>query len=94
MPSNDNAAVEGVLRAAADAFHKIVSDQTARGLLDRTGHKMPQPMHDSLVGKLLDPAEVLKIAVDGFETCVRALAAMGAPDVSIHECRDRDMEIL
>ena len=83
---------EAALRSAAAAFHKIVSDHGARSLLDREGHKMPQVMHDDLVGKLLEPTEVAKIAADGFETCVRALAAMGADDVAIHECREGDLE--
>jgi hypothetical protein len=87
-----SAVVEEALRAAADAFHKIVADLSVRRLLAREGHKMPQLMHDSLVGKMLDPAEVVKIAADGFELCVRALAATGASDVTIHECSEHDME--
>jgi hypothetical protein len=92
MPNNEKVTAEEALRAAADAFHKIVSDHGARAILDREGYKMPQPMYDALFGKRLDPSEVSKIAADGFETCVRALAAMGAPDVSIHECGERDLE--
>ena len=88
-----SAPAEDALRAAADAFHKIVSDHGARKLLKREGHKMPTPMYDSLVGKLLDPSQVDKIAADGFEICVRGLAAMGASDVSIHECGARDLEV-
>jgi hypothetical protein len=83
---------EDALRAASTAFHKIVADHSVRRLLAREGHKMPQLMHDSLVGKLLDPSEAQKIAADGFEICVRALAAMGAKDVSIHECTEHDLE--
>ena len=85
-------AAEDALRVAASAFHKIVADHGARKLLDREEHKLSQPLYDSLVGKLLDPSEVEKIAADGFELCVRALGAMGAKDVSIHECGEKDME--
>lgn len=84
---------EDALRAAADIFHKIVSDHGAREILDREGHKMPQLMVDSMTSKLLDPAEVDRLAADGFEICVRALAALGATDVSIHECKASDLEI-
>jgi len=83
---------DGSLRAAADAFHKIVAAHEARRLLDREGHKMPQAMHDDLVGRCLDPGEVTKIAADGFEVCVRALVALGAKDVSVHECGADDLE--
>jgi hypothetical protein len=83
---------EDALRAAADIFHKIVSDHGARELLDREGHKMPQLMYDSMTSKLLDPAEVDKLAAEGFEICVRALGALGATDVSIHECTEHDLE--
>jgi len=82
---------EEALRAAADAFHRIVADHGARKLL---GRAMPQPMFDSMIGKLLDPSQVEEIAADGFEMCARALAAMGASDVTIHECTARDLEIL
>ncbi len=77
---------EPSLRRAADLFHKIGSAYEARRLLDREGHKLPQVMYDNFTMKLLDPSEIMKIATDGFELCVRALAAMGAPDITIHEC--------
>jgi hypothetical protein len=32
------------------------------------------------------------VSADGFELCVRALARMGAKDVSIHECSEQSME--
>lgn len=77
---------EKPLRQAADMFHEIGSAHEARRLLDREGHKLPQVMYDDFTKKLRDPAAISKIASDGFELCVRALAAMGAPDVTIHEC--------
>lgn len=92
MPNNYAATAEEALRAAMETFHKIVSDHVARKILDRSRHKMPQILYDDLVGKLLEPAVVEKIAADGFETRVRALATMGATDVSIHECGERELE--
>lgn len=79
-------ASEPSLRNAADLFHAIVSAHEARRLLDREGHKLPQVMYDDFSGKLREPAQIMKMATDGFELCVRALAEMGATDVTIHEC--------
>jgi hypothetical protein len=78
---------EVALREASDLFHKILSAIAAKRLLDREGHKMPQPIYESMVAKLLEPEAIERLAADGFEVCVRALAALGAKDVSIHECR-------
>ena len=77
---------ETPLRQAADMFHEIGAAYEARRLLDREEHKMPQAMYDSITGKLRTPAVLTKIAAEGFELCVRALAEMGATDVTIHEC--------
>lgn len=77
---------EKPLRQAADMFHEIVSANEARRLLDREGHKLPQIMYDDFSSKLRTSLEITKAASDGFELCVRALAAMGAADVTIHEC--------
>ncbi len=82
---------EVALRAASEALHKIGAACNARKLLDRDGHKLSQPMHDSLCRNLLDPDEILKIAADGFEACVRALAELGAKDVTILECSSFDI---
>jgi len=86
------AVIEQTLRDAADAFHKILAAHSAQRLLDRDGAKMPQPMYDEFITRLLEPAQVERICADGFEHCVRALAAIGAADVTIHECGERDLE--
>ena len=77
---------EKPLRQAADMFHEIVAAYEARRLLDQEGHKLPQVMYDDFTSKLRAPPEITKIAAEGFELCVRALAEMGATDVTIHEC--------
>lgn len=77
---------EQPLRQASDMFHEIGAAYEARRLLDQEGHKMPQVMHDAITSKLRAPAAITKIAAEGFELCVRALAEMGATDVTIHEC--------
>jgi hypothetical protein len=82
---------EEALREAADLFHKIVSGLASARLIAREGVKMPQNMYDSIAAKILTNEAVEEIAADGFEVCVRALAALGAKDVSIHECRESDM---
>jgi len=82
---------EEALREAADLFHKIVSGLASARLIAREGMKMPQNMYDEIAGKILTNEVVEEIAADGFEACVRALAALGAKDVSIHECRESDM---
>lgn len=80
---------EPALRRAADMFHEIVSAFEARRLLDREGHKLPQVLYDDFTRKLRSPLEITKVAADGFELCVRALAGMGATDVTIHECGEK-----
>lgn len=74
------------LRRASAAFHRIGSAIGAEKLLAREGHKMPSKLFEDLVAKKLSPDEIAKVAADGFELCVRALAAAGVPDVTIHEC--------
>jgi hypothetical protein len=86
-------AQEQSLRDAADLFHKIVSGVASARLIAAEGHKMPQGMYDSIAAAVLTNEAIEQIAADGFELCVRALAAMGAKDVSIHECGKKDMEI-
>ena len=73
------------LRDAANKFHKILSALSAQRLLDRD-RPLTEPLRRSLTEKLLDGPSLEQIAADGFETCVRALAAAGAPDVTIFEC--------
>lgn len=83
---------EKALRDASDAFYRIGAALNAERLLAREGYKMTTPLFESLVGKKLTPYEISKAAADGFELCVRALAEMGAPDVTIHECGARAFE--
>src|ERR1700680_321353 len=83
---------EQALRDAADMFHKIVSGVASARLVAAEGHKMPQRFYDEMTAKVLSSEEIEKIAANGFELCVHALAAMGAKDVSIHECGTKDME--
>jgi len=75
--------LEETLRGAADMFHEIVSAITAQDLLANPRNARAQEM---LRDKLRSPDQLRKIAADGFELCVRALAQMGASDVTIHEC--------
>lgn len=77
---------EKLLRQAADMFHEIIMALEARRFLDREGPKLSQVMCDDFTRKLRTPPEITKIAAGGFELCVRALAEMGAEDVTIHEC--------
>ena len=51
-----------------------------------------QAMFESLTAKKLSLDEMSKVAADGFEQCMRALVQMGAPDVTIHECGEREFE--
>ena len=83
---------EAALREASGLFHQILSAIAAKRLLDREGHKMSQPIFDGLVTKLMEPEAIERLAADGFETCVRVLAAMGAKDVTIHECNPTEEE--
>lgn len=83
---------EKVLREAADRFHQILASFSSSRLLSRNGAKMPTPLYESMSEKVLSNEALEKIAADGFELCVRALHALGASDVTIHECGERDLE--
>lgn len=83
---------ETALREAADRFHKIVTGIASARLLAREGVKMSSLVYESMAADVLSSEEIEKIAADGFEVCVRALARLGAPDVSIHECRAEDID--
>lgn len=79
-------ASEQALRDAADRFHEIVSAFAAKDLLaDARNEKIA----GSLREKLRTHDQIKKIASDGFELCVLALAARGASDVTIHECGEK-----
>lgn len=88
-------AAERALRSASDSFYEIVSAFCARDLISGT-NQMPRVQNALVVEKLREALrsddQLRKIAVGGFELCVRALAEMGASDVTIHECGERDME--
>lgn len=78
--------IDQILRDLSEKFHKILGNMSSRRLIDNQGYKMPQVMYDGLHKQFLTNQEIEKLCADGFEACVRALAAMGATDVSIHEC--------
>lgn len=80
------------LREAASRFHKIVAGIASARLLARAGAKMSSPGRESMGAAVLSSEEIEKIAAEGFEACVWALARLGAADVSIHECRAEDMD--
>jgi hypothetical protein len=75
---------EKALRDAAAKFHEILSAIAAdRFLVNFTG---PAQMLKALRANHRSPDQLDEIAASGFELCVEALAAMGASDVSIHNC--------
>lgn len=80
------ASADQSLRGAADLFHEILSSLCAEDLI---GNMRNAKIVESLREKIRSRDEIKKIASDGFELCVRSLAAAGAPDVTIHECGDQ-----
>lgn len=50
-------------------------------------------MREALEGKLRDDKALAGLAADGFELCVRQLAAMGAPDITITSCHASDIHM-
>lgn len=87
---------EAALRKAAALFHEIVGAHSARSLIaqERASEQrsMTDVMREDLRQRLRTSDQVSQIAADGFELCLRALAEMGAKDVTIHECGEKDME--
>jgi hypothetical protein len=77
------------LRQAADKFHKILSTLSSRRML-ANDRPLTVPIREMLEANSVRDPE--KLAADGFELCVRALADLGAPDVMIHECGEQDLE--
>jgi len=71
------------LRRSADLFHEIGSALAADAL---TADARNAIFAEKLRENQRSPDQLRKIASDGFELCVRALAAAGASDVTIHEC--------
>jgi hypothetical protein len=89
---------EEALRRAADLFHEIGRSRAAEELLAQaryttafTEAREPsaalRSMAETLRAAVRTPAQIQELATDGFEACVRALADLGAADVTIHECR-------
>ena len=81
--------IEQALRRSADALHEIGSAIATEGLIADCRNAI---LADKLHEKLRSRDQIKKIVADGFELCVRALADLGAKDVTIHECDARDME--
>lgn len=77
------------LRQASEKFHEIVSAFSSADLLASARNAV---IADKLRDNLRSIDQLRRIAADGFELCVRALADLGAPDVTIHECGDRELE--
>lgn len=77
------AAVDEVLRRAADLFHEIGSALAADALVATTRNVV---LAEKLRENQRSADQLRSIAADGFELCVRALSQMGAKDVTIHEC--------
>jgi hypothetical protein len=67
-----------------------VKDHTLHRLVDLF-HQIRLVMFDDLWGPHLD-MRVRSLSADGFELCVYALHALGATDVTIHQCGAEDME--
>jgi len=81
---------EQVFRRASGIFHEIVSAISSEDILAEP--RVNAVIQEKLQKKLRSREQLRSIACDGFELCVRALAEMGAADVTIHECSERDME--
>lgn len=88
-------ASEEALRRAADLFHEVGQAFAAEKLLVGLTASIqiaPAPsrararMAEKLRGDLRTSDQILALTAEGFEVCVRALAALGATDVTIHEC--------
>ena len=75
------------LRRASEMFHEIVSAFSSEDLL--AGCRNSAAVAETLRKNLRTRDQIRRIAADGFELCVRTLAQVGAPDVTVHECGDR-----
>lgn len=71
------------LRLAADKLHEVGSAAAAEDLVPRCSNEI---LANKLRENLRSHDQIKRITADGFELCVRALAEMGATDVTIHEC--------
>jgi hypothetical protein len=77
------------LRLAADKLHAVGSAIAAEDLIAGCRNEI---LASKLRENLRSHDQIKRITADGFELCVRALAEMGASDVTIHECGKQDME--
>ena len=80
------APLEQALGRASEMFHEIVSAFSSEDLLAGCRNAV---VAEKLRENLRTRDQIRRIAVDGFELCVRVLAAAGAPGVTIHECGDQ-----
>jgi len=78
--------IEQALRRAADMLHEVGSAAAAEDLVADSRNAV---LADKLRKNLRSRDQIKKITADGFELCVRALAEMGATDVTIHECGEQ-----
>lgn len=77
---------EQTLRRASEMFHEIVSTFSSEDLLAGCRNTV---VVEKLKENLRTRDQIRRIAADGFELCVRSLAAMGASGVTIHECGEQ-----
>lgn len=75
--------IEDALQRGAHLFHEI---KLAIGVDVDAQNNLVVP---SLLHQKRTPAQLRSISADGFEMCVRALAVLGAKDVTIHECGEQ-----
>lgn len=80
---------EQVLRQVADMFHEVGMAIAAEEFIANCRNEI---FVEKLRKNLRSKEQLKQITADGFELCVRALAAMGAKDVTIHECGEKDLE--
>ena len=74
---------EQALQRSSEMFHEIVSAFSSEDLLPGCRNAA---VAKTLNENLRTRDEIRRIAADGFELCVRALASAGAQGVTIHEC--------
>jgi hypothetical protein len=67
-------------------FHEIVSAFSSEDLLAGCRNAV---VAEKLRENLRTRDQIRRIAVDGFELCVLALAAASAPNVTIHTCGEQ-----
>ena len=77
---------EQTICRASEMFHEIVSAFSSEDLLAGCRNAV---VAAKLRENLRTRDQIRRIAADGFDLCVRSLAAAGAPDVTIHECGDQ-----